>query len=347
MTNIALGRTESAILTNKSGGSLAQGDVVIVDSANASAVTTTTESGYSSGRIGVVLEPNGIANNASGLIGFSGYVPKINLSSSASLGDLVKTDTVAKQGVRHAAPAQTGDFAQVLQTGTSPTALLLGTPNFLNSLIDPYGLHHRLSGSHADDDEFSTDTSGNYTEVDPSGTTTWAIANHVLSCTFSGQSAADIGAFLKAVTLADNEWFETHLEILTKKLSNFTMAGLVIADGTTGASNAAAVMAYLNNTADELTFEVRTGTLTNMGTAPASFLASGASIMGGLRIRLKRNSSTSFTPYFSLPNGAQFTDFGMGNFNPGFTPTHAGLFVSVWGGAHTALASFDYFRHLS
>lgn len=127
MSNNSLGRTEQAILTNKSGGSLAQGDVVIVDSANAAAVTTTTTSGFINGRIGVVLEPNGIANNDLGMIAFSGYVPKINLSSSASLGDLVKTHTVAKQGVRHAAPAAAGDFAQVLGTGTSPAALLFGS----------------------------------------------------------------------------------------------------------------------------------------------------------------------------------------------------------------------------
>jgi hypothetical protein len=126
--NLSLGRTEQAILTNKSGGALAQGDIVIVDSSTASSITTTTTGGYTSGRIGVVLEPNGIANDAAGMIAFAGYVPKINLSGSASLGDLVKTHTVAKQGVRHAAPAASGDFAQVLGTGTSPAALLFGAP---------------------------------------------------------------------------------------------------------------------------------------------------------------------------------------------------------------------------
>lgn len=128
MSNLALGRTEQAILTNKSGGSVAQGDVVIIDSSTAASFTTTTTSGYTAGRVGVVLEPAGIANNSPGMIAFSGYVPKIALSGSASLGDLVKTHTVAKQGVRHAAPAVAGDFAQVLGTGTSPAALLLGAP---------------------------------------------------------------------------------------------------------------------------------------------------------------------------------------------------------------------------
>lgn len=128
MSNIALGRTEQAILTNKSGGALAQGDVVIVDATTAASVTTTTTGAYANGRIGVVLEPAGIANNAAGMIAFSGYVPKITLASSANLGDLVKTHTVAKQGSPHAAPSAGGDFAQVLGTGTTPAALLFGSP---------------------------------------------------------------------------------------------------------------------------------------------------------------------------------------------------------------------------
>lgn len=124
--NTALGRTETAILTNKSGGALAQGDVVIVDTANAAAITTTTTGAYVAGRIGVVIEPNGIASDALGLVAFSGYVSVINLSGTGSIGDLVKTHTVAKQGVRHAAPQVAGDFAQVLGTSATPAALLFG-----------------------------------------------------------------------------------------------------------------------------------------------------------------------------------------------------------------------------
>lgn len=106
---------------------MAQGDVVIVDTANLSAFTTTTTSAYNSGRIGVVLEPNGIANNGTGLIAFGGYVPVINLSGTGTAGDIVKCHSVAKQGVRHAAPQVSGDFAQVLGTSATPSALLFGS----------------------------------------------------------------------------------------------------------------------------------------------------------------------------------------------------------------------------
>lgn len=128
MSSTALNRSEVLLLTNKSGGSVAQGDVVIIDSTTAASFTTTTTGAYAAGKIGVVLEPNGIANDAIGLVAFSGYVPKVTLSGAASLGDLFKTHTVAKQGVRHAAPAVAGDFGEVLGTGTTPAAILWGLP---------------------------------------------------------------------------------------------------------------------------------------------------------------------------------------------------------------------------
>jgi len=124
--NTAIGRTETAYLTNKSGGSVAQGDVVIVDIANASAFTTTTTAAYVNGVIGVIIEPNGIANNGSGLVALAGWVPVINLSATGNIGDLVKTHTVAKQGVRHTAAQVAGDFAMVLGTSATPAAILFG-----------------------------------------------------------------------------------------------------------------------------------------------------------------------------------------------------------------------------
>lgn len=128
MTNTALQRVTQAELTNKSGGAVAQGDVVVVDLTTAASFTTNTTSAFVNGILGVVLEVGGIANNAVGLIAWGGPVPIINLSSSASLGDLFKAHSVAKQAVRHASPIAAGDFGIVLGTGTSPAALLWGLP---------------------------------------------------------------------------------------------------------------------------------------------------------------------------------------------------------------------------
>lgn len=128
MANTALNRSVVAIKTNKSGGAHAQGDVCVEGTSTANSVINDTSGAYINGAIWVCLEPDGVADNASGLYASMGYVPKLNLSGSASLGDLVKTHTAAKQGVRHAAPVVAGDFAIVLGTGTSPAAWLFGLP---------------------------------------------------------------------------------------------------------------------------------------------------------------------------------------------------------------------------
>lgn len=119
-------RTEISLWTNNSGGDLIKGAVVIVDDALAASFTTTNISAYSNGKIGVLLE--NIADGEIGLVCTSGEVPIINLSASASLGDLVKTHSVAGQGVPHAKPRIEGDFAEVLGTGTTPRAILFGMP---------------------------------------------------------------------------------------------------------------------------------------------------------------------------------------------------------------------------
>ena len=124
---------EVAYLQNKSGGSVAQGDVVVIDTANAKAFTTTTTSGYQSTRVGVVLDVNGIASNSYGFVAFGGWVPKINLSASCNVGDMVKTHSVAKQGVAFASPVVAGTFAEALEASATPSALLFGMEAFVTT----------------------------------------------------------------------------------------------------------------------------------------------------------------------------------------------------------------------
>ena len=126
--NLSLNRTGVVYLQNKSGGLLAQGDVAVVDASNALAVTTTNTLAYTDSLIVVVMEPAGIANNAIGLFAYAGPVQKINLSSSASLGDLISTSSTPGEGTPHAAPFAGGDFAQVLEAGATPSAILFGVP---------------------------------------------------------------------------------------------------------------------------------------------------------------------------------------------------------------------------
>ncbi len=120
------GRQTAAPLTNKSGGGVVAGDVVILGSATASSFITTTSAAQIADVVGVALET--IADNATGRVCLVGYVPLINLASSASLGDYIRTHTVAKQAQRFATGGP-GDFGQVLGTGTTPAAIIWGRPD--------------------------------------------------------------------------------------------------------------------------------------------------------------------------------------------------------------------------
>ncbi len=129
MPNTALNRTTQTLMTNKSGGSVAYGGVVIVDTTTDSSFTTTTTSGISTAQVGVVLEPNGIANNALGMVAVGGWCPKITLNTAATRGQFIKTHTVAGQGTPHSSPQVEGDFAVALEASATPACNLFGSPN--------------------------------------------------------------------------------------------------------------------------------------------------------------------------------------------------------------------------
>ncbi len=129
MANTALNRTTQALLTNKSGGNLVYGDVVVLDNTNANGFTTTTTAGLSTRQLGCILEPNGIANNASGMVAVGGWAPRANLNTAATIGQFIKTHTVAGQGTPHNSPQVEGDFAVALTASANPAILLFGSPN--------------------------------------------------------------------------------------------------------------------------------------------------------------------------------------------------------------------------
>src|SRR3972149_2509742 len=118
-----LGRIVEISLTNKSGGALAIGDVVIVDSANDNAVTTTTTASLT-GIKGVARA--GVASDAAGRIAMAGAVT-VATTGTVNPGDYLETSAVAGKA-RSAGTAPTGKtFARALtaSSGGSCTALLL------------------------------------------------------------------------------------------------------------------------------------------------------------------------------------------------------------------------------
>lgn len=124
MANI-YGRQVVLPLANKSGGGVIAGDVVIIDTSNDGAFTTTTTGQYQ-GSVGVAQET--IANNATGRVLVSGYATLVNVPSSMTRGRFLETHTVVKQATQNTT-RRAGSFGQFLTGGTTPTAWLWGFPD--------------------------------------------------------------------------------------------------------------------------------------------------------------------------------------------------------------------------
>lgn len=119
------GRRVEVPLTNKSGGGVVAGDVVIIDSANDSAFTTTTV-GRAQVSVGIAMET--IANNATGRILVHGEAPLINVPASVTRGHYIETHTVAKQATG-SSTRRSGSFGQFMTGGTTPKGWIWGFPD--------------------------------------------------------------------------------------------------------------------------------------------------------------------------------------------------------------------------
>lgn len=115
------GRSTIIPATNKSGGSVVAGDIVIFDSANDLSFTTTTTGAYT-GPIGVAQQS--IANNAVGLVLVEGYAALVNVNASVTRLHYGKTYTVAKQATDAGTSRIAGTFCAFLKSGTTPDALI-------------------------------------------------------------------------------------------------------------------------------------------------------------------------------------------------------------------------------
>jgi hypothetical protein len=115
------GRQTVLPLTNKSGGGVIAGDVVIGDTSNNDAFTTTTSAAFT-GIVGIAQET--IASNASGRVLVGGYAALVNVNASVTRGHYGATHTVAKQAADAGASRTAGTFVQFLTGGTTPDGLV-------------------------------------------------------------------------------------------------------------------------------------------------------------------------------------------------------------------------------
>jgi hypothetical protein len=142
MANI-FGRQVVVPLTNKSGGGVIAGDVVVVDTANNGAFTTST-AGAHIGGVGIAQET--IASNATGRVLIGGYAALVNVNASVTRGNFGKTHTVAKQAADAGSARTLGTFCQFLTGGTTPTAMVFPPDLTAGTLTDHT---HAATGSGA------------------------------------------------------------------------------------------------------------------------------------------------------------------------------------------------------
>ena len=126
---MSLNRTILVIGMNSSGSPVAQGDVLMQDVGTNNAWKNPGSAAQVDLLTAVVYEPYGIAMGAQGLLVTAGYVPKINLTATASPGDRIRTSATAFRADRNSANGA-GDFGVALSSGSTPPAMLFGTMPF-------------------------------------------------------------------------------------------------------------------------------------------------------------------------------------------------------------------------
>lgn len=115
------GRNTVIALTNKSGGAVAAGDFVYIDTANNTSFTTGTTGAYTKG-IGIAQQT--IASNAVGLVMIEGYASLVNVNASVTRGNFLKSHTVVKQGTDAGSSRIAGTCGMFLSSGTTPDAII-------------------------------------------------------------------------------------------------------------------------------------------------------------------------------------------------------------------------------
>src|SRR5438105_4903433 len=149
MTANTYGRQVVVPLTNKSGGQVIAGDVVVVDTTNNDAFTISTAGSVTTKVIGIAQET--IASNATGRVLTAGYATLVNVDASVTRGNFGKTFTVAKQATDAGASRVSGTFCQFLTGGTTPDAIVypsdLGGASLTNPMTTTGDIIYSSDGS--------------------------------------------------------------------------------------------------------------------------------------------------------------------------------------------------------
>lgn len=347
MTNSLLNRSGVLVAKNLSGAAAPFGTVGILGGGEERSFDTIASAGYKASTVVVVVEPDGIADDAYGMVAMAITVPKLLLDGEADLFDFVKVSGTAGLGTPHAGPPQVGDFAQVLDDGDEPPAVLFGFPlqtgasglTPIKTIWDPDASPASAS---ALDDEFDNGSLDvKWTELDFSGVLTVnesAVYNHLILT--SNPSSGNNVAGLSQTLPAGNFTITTKVSLRGQSASSFE-GGLAlwqnqISSGdikTLGARVGASrvIAAFGSGYADYQN--------SNIGESFSSDVIAGRH---GMYLRIRRNGTTYYYDW-SL-DGLGWDTLGSA-FDPSFTPGFCGVFNNNTPSSIVRESSFEFFRY--
>jgi len=281
----AFGRQVIDYLTNKSGGGVIAGDVVVIDTSNDQAFTTNTAGAFTGG-VGVAQET--IANNAAGRVLRFGYAALVNVNASVTRGQYGKTHTVAKQATGSASRT-IGTFCQFLTGGTSPTATLFPVDLLGTSLSNPM--------TTTGDIIYSSDGSGTPARLGV-GTAAQVLVGGTLPAWGTVTALTYTSAAASADSSIPNTSTYTDVTGCTASLGAGTYIAWVTVDCSTASANALFVHLKVINSTDTVEYAVDRYTLNGTGVSGEdtfSLVVPAFTIAGTKTVKLQAASNVAFT----------------------------------------------------
>lgn len=239
---------------------------------------------------------------------------------------------------------QLDDYSLWVLQDLTPTWVPVGGSG---GISDPEEIYSTATPDAADDefDDESIHADWNLVSAH-AGTAVWSEERHRLFCEHYNMAYNTCSAYLKAVTLADGEAFESRINIHGTG-GNYPAGGIVLTDGILTTSNVFALFFYYNSATPSI--GLNSGTLATIGSTSHWAAVNTVAAFSPMRFKIYRVDATHFGlkvagsvgKFFNMP----FT--GTTTFNPGFTPTHAGVYAASWNNGLMNQTSFDYFRKVA
>lgn len=261
-----------------------------------------------------------VLNFTNGTATFSNGTATVNLASGGGIAGLIVQDEGSTVGT-----------ATVLNvTGGGATATFSnGTATISHPL--PGWASDQVGTTSATEFYWDGNDLASFTELDVTGTTTWAEGRNLASVLVAGTSADDVNVLLIAKTINTGDAWKVCVKGLMghTDTGNSSFAGIIMTDGVLSSSNAIAGHLQTNEAANVYSQLLvgRSGTLTAMTTAPWVLDDDMSWPSSELWIKLTYVSANTFRVAFS-PDDVTYHSFGEADIAKTMTPTHVGLMVS-------------------